>query len=169
MPEGGSTAVRVLRFPTGSAFDRPSDVHCGRSSAARYHVRGFPPRQQAGPMVFEAPPGNPRSDLLSAEATVDLLEQVKRGDRAALERLLRRCIQPLLRWARGRLPHRMRGMHDTADLVQDAVIAAVRRLDAFEARHQGALQAYLRLAVTNRIRDIIRQHKHRPPQTEIPE
>jgi RNA polymerase sigma-70 factor, ECF subfamily len=121
-------------------------------------------------MVFEAaPPGPPRADPLSPEATVELLEQVKQGDRVALDKLLRRCIQPLLRWARGRLPNTMRGMQDTADLVQDAVIAALRRLDAFEARHQGALQAYLRLAVTNRIRDIIRQHHHRPQRTELPD
>jgi RNA polymerase sigma factor (sigma-70 family) len=49
------------------------------------------------------------------------------------------------------------------------VFSAMRRLDAFEARHQGALQAYLRLAVMNRIRDVIRQQKRRPLQVELPE
>jgi RNA polymerase sigma-70 factor (ECF subfamily) len=38
----------------------------------------------------------------------------------------------------------------------------MRRLEAFESRHQGALMAYLRQAVMNRIRDVIRQHKRRP-------
>jgi RNA polymerase sigma factor (sigma-70 family) len=60
-------------------------------------------------------------------------------------------------------------MQDTADLVQDAVFSAMRRLEAFEARHQGALQAYLRLAVMNRIRDAVRQRQRRPQQTEFPE
>ena len=53
-------------------------------------------------------------------------------------------------------------MNDTADVVQDTIIAAMRRLEAFESRHQGALQAYLRQAVMNRIRDLIRHHKRRP-------
>jgi RNA polymerase sigma-70 factor (ECF subfamily) len=115
------------------------------------------------------PPQPPDSPLLTPEATVDLLEQVKHGDHAALDKLLERCIPPLRRWARGRLPQSARGMQDTADLVQDAVFSAMRRLEAFEARHQGALQAYLRLAVMNRIRDAVRQRQRRPQQTEFPE
>jgi RNA polymerase sigma-70 factor (ECF subfamily) len=60
-------------------------------------------------------------------------------------------------------------MQDTADLVQDAVFVAMRRLDVFESRHQGALQAYLRQSVMNRIRDLIRQRRRRPVQTELPD
>jgi RNA polymerase sigma-70 factor (ECF subfamily) len=60
-------------------------------------------------------------------------------------------------------------MMDTVDLVQDTVLSAMRRLDAFEARHQGALQAYLRQAVMNRIRDIMRQRQRRPDQVALPE
>jgi RNA polymerase sigma factor (sigma-70 family) len=115
------------------------------------------------------PPASSSSGPLTPEATVDLLEQVKRGDPAALDMLLQRCIEPLRRWARGRLPRSDRGMLDTSDVVQDAVFSALRRLEAFEARHQGALQAYLRLAVMNRIRDVIRQRRRRPTQTELPE
>ena len=48
-------------------------------------------------------------------------------------------------------------------------LAALRRLEVFEARHQGALQAYLRTAVMNRIRDVIRQRDRRPLQGEMPE
>ena len=58
-------------------------------------------------------------------------------------------------------------MEETADLVQDAVLAGLRRLDVFDARHQGALQAYLRLAVMNRIRDHIRRQRRRPQPTEL--
>jgi RNA polymerase sigma-70 factor (ECF subfamily) len=99
---------------------------------------------------------------LSPETTVELLELAKGGDPQALDRLLERCVPALRRWAHGRLPLTARGMNDTADVVQDTIIAAMRRLEAFESRHQGALQAYLRQAVMNRIRDIIRQHKRRP-------
>ena len=75
---------------------------------------------------------------LAPEATVELLNQIKGGDGAAMERLLQRCMPALRRWAHGRLPPSSRGMLETADLVQDAVVAGLRRLDAFESRHQGA-------------------------------
>ena len=99
---------------------------------------------------------------LSPETTVELLERAKGGDPHALDRLLERSVPALRRWAHGRLPHTARGMHDTADIVQDTIISAMRRLEVFESRHQGALQAYLRQAVLNRIRDVIRHHKRRP-------
>jgi RNA polymerase sigma-70 factor, ECF subfamily len=106
---------------------------------------------------------------LSSEDTVDLLELVRIGDRAALDRLLQRCIPALRRWAHGRLPPAARAMHDTGDLVQETVIAALRRLEAFEARYQGALQAYLRQALMNRVRDLVRQAARRPEQVALPE
>lgn len=99
---------------------------------------------------------------LSPETTVELLELAKGGDPEALGRLLERCVPALRRWAHGRLPLTARSLNDTADIVQDTVISAMRHLEAFESRHQGALQAYLRRAVMNRIRDVIRQHKRRP-------
>lgn len=105
---------------------------------------------------------------LPAEATLDLLDRVKGGDRLALDELLDRCMPALRRWAHGRLPTSARAMEDTGDLVQNTVIAVLRRLSSFEARHQGALQAYLRQAVMNRIRDLVRQRDRRPVQTELP-
>jgi RNA polymerase sigma-70 factor, ECF subfamily len=106
---------------------------------------------------------------LDPETTVELLQLAKAGDGEALDRLLERCLPPLQRWAHGRLPPASRGMNETADIVQDAVISAMRNLGNFEPRHQGALQAYLRRAVMNRIRDIIRMTRRRPTQTAIPE
>ena len=107
--------------------------------------------------------------VLNQEATIELLTRVRNGDEAALNRLLDRCLPPLRRWAHGRLPPFARDLMDTADLVQDTVIAALRRLDGFEARREGALQAYLRQALANRITDVVRQHLRRPIPTEMPE
>lgn len=104
-----------------------------------------------------------------AENTVELLAKARQGDHEALERLLQRTIPPLRRWARGRLPPAARGMDDTADLVQDSVFAALRHLERFEARDHGALQAYLRQAVMNRIRDLMRKVRRRPTPVELPE
>jgi RNA polymerase sigma-70 factor, ECF subfamily len=112
-------------------------------------------------------PGQPAP--LAPEATVDLLNRIRTGDEAALETLLQRCIPALRRWAHGRLPGSARGMLETADLVQDAVVASIRRLDGFEVRHQGALQAYFRQAVMNRIRDLVRQQHRRPNRTDLPD
>ena len=122
----------------------------------------MPPDLGRSPDRANAPP-------LSSEDTVDLLELVRIGDRAALDRLLERCIPPLRRWAHGRLPPAARAIHDTGDLVQETVIAALRRLEAFEARYQGALQAYLRQALMNRVRDLVRQAVRRPEQVALPE
>jgi RNA polymerase sigma factor (sigma-70 family) len=100
-------------------------------------------------------------------STVDLLERFKQGDEHAVGMLVERSLPPLKRWARGRLPQWARGLADTQDLVQDAVIRALPRLKTFEARHPGALQAYLRQAITNHIRDEIRKVNNRPAPTEL--
>ena len=101
------------------------------------------------------------------ESTLVLLARVRQGDRDALDQLFSRCLPPLRRWARGRLPAAARGALDTQDLVQDTVLNSLRRLDQFESRHEGALQAYLRQAVLNRIRDEARRFSRRPPAAEL--
>ncbi len=142
-----------------------------RRAAASYDELPVTPyRPSKRPMA--ADPGaerdRPGDGPLSPEATVDLLDRVKHGDREALDRLLVRLVPMLRRWAHGRLPNSARSMQDTADLVQDTIISAVKKLDGFELRHQGALQAYLRQSVLNRIRDVARYNDRRPGQTEIP-
>jgi RNA polymerase sigma-70 factor (ECF subfamily) len=114
-------------------------------------------------------PGVSAIETLSPEKTLDLLIRMKAGEPEALERLLARCLPPLRRWAHGRLPAYARDMQDTADLVQDTIVSALKHLDRFEPRHEGALQAYLRGALANRITDIIRQKQRRPSQTEMPQ
>jgi DNA-directed RNA polymerase specialized sigma24 family protein len=51
---------------------------------------------------------------------------------------------------------------DTDDLVQETVIQAFRKLDGFDYRGEGALLAYLRQALLNRIRSEIRKSQRRP-------
>lgn len=94
--------------------------------------------------------------------TADLLARARRGDADALNELFARYLQPLRRWARGRLPRWTRDLRDTDDLVQETLLQTLGRLDSFEPRHEGALQAYLRQAVVNRIRDEVRRVGRRP-------
>jgi RNA polymerase sigma-70 factor (ECF subfamily) len=79
------------------------------------------------------------------------------GDQDALNDLFRRHLPPLRRWARGRLPQWTRDLRDTEDLVQETLAQTLRHVDHFQPRHDGALQAYLRQAVMNRIRDEVRR------------
>jgi RNA polymerase sigma-70 factor (ECF subfamily) len=52
-------------------------------------------------------------------------------------------------------------------LVQDTLLHAFRKLDGFENRGEGALQAYLRTALMNRIRDELRRADRRPAPAPI--
>jgi len=110
-----------------------------------------------------------RGTLLSDEPTIELVIKARGGDRAAVEALLQRCLPPLKRWAHGRLPTAARGHLDTGDLVQDAAMHALKRLEFFEPRHVGAMQAYLRMSVINRIRDEVRRVSRQPTPVELPD
>ena len=91
------------------------------------------------------------------ESTFELIARARDGDEQALERLFARHLGPLQRWASGRLPKWARGLTDTDDLVQDTLLHTFKRIDAFDPRRVGALQAYLRQAILNRLRDELRR------------
>lgn len=112
---------------------------------------------------------NPLSETAALTGTLELLEQFRRGDARARDLLVERSLPQLRKWARGRLPQWARSLADTQDLVQDAVMRALPKLESFEARHPGALQSYLREAVQNRIYDEVRKVSNRPGVDELPE
>ena len=89
--------------------------------------------------------------------TSDLLDRARAGDEAALGALFERHIPRLRKWATGRLPRWARDIADTTDLIHDTIIVTIRHLEKFEARGDGALQAYLRQAIINRIRNELRK------------
>ena len=105
---------------------------------------------------------------IATDTTFELLERARAGDGVARDKVIERCLPALRRWAHGRVPPLVRDLHDTADLVQDTVLSALKRLDTFEARREGALQAYLRQALVNRVRDVVRMKLRRPPSAELP-
>jgi RNA polymerase sigma factor (sigma-70 family) len=111
--------------------------------------------------------GPPLPPSRTADSTATLLERARAGDRAAADALFARCWPPLLRWARRRLPLWARDLADTQDVVQEAVVQTFKHLDRIDARGEGALQAYLRQAVMNRIRDHIRRVTRRPAATAL--
>jgi RNA polymerase sigma-70 factor (ECF subfamily) len=60
-----------------------------------------------------------------------------------------------------------RDLTETQDLVQETMVQAFKHIDRFEVRGEGALQAYLRQALLNRIRSEIRRVGRRPAVSEL--
>ena len=106
-------------------------------------------------------------DQPEAESTLHLLERARSGDQVAADRLFARHARPLRRWASGRLPKWARDMADTDDLVQETLLQTFKRIGQFESRGVGALQAYLRQAILNRIREELRRKGRRPDGTGL--
>jgi RNA polymerase sigma factor (sigma-70 family) len=104
-----------------------------------------------------------------AESTFQLIDRARAGDRDALEQLFARHRKPLQRWASGRLPKWARDLVDTDDLVQDTLLQTFKRIADFQPHRVGALQAYLRQAVLNRIRDELRRNRRQPESTGLEE
>ena len=100
-------------------------------------------------------------------SSLTLLELAQAGDRAALDSLIARYLPRLQRWATGRLPQWARDMADTQDLVQETLFRSFRRIGGFESRGEGALLAYLRQAILNRIREELRRANRRPAASEL--
>jgi len=95
------------------------------------------------------------------DETQTLILRANAGDQAAADRLFARYAPALQRWTRGRLPRWARDIADTHDIVQDALLQTFRNLRDFEYRGEGALHAYLREAVMNRIRAELRRRGRR--------
>jgi RNA polymerase sigma-70 factor (ECF subfamily) len=99
--------------------------------------------------------------------TAVLIERVRDGDEAALGELMTRFLPRVRRWASGRVPAALRTMADTSDIVQDVLLRTFRRVERLDVEREGGLQAYLRRAVLNRIRDEFRQAHVRRPGAEL--
>ena len=100
--------------------------------------------------------------------TVRLLARARAGDRDALDRLFERYGPDLRRLAHGRLPRQSRQGLDTPDLVQDTLLQTFLHLDQFEDRGDGALRAYMRQVLVNRIRDEYRRAARRQLPAPLP-
>jgi RNA polymerase sigma factor (sigma-70 family) len=107
------------------------------------------------------------ADHRDPESTFELIDRARKGDQVAMDRLFARHLPPLQRWARGRLPKWARDLADTDDLVQETLLRTFKKIGDFEPRRVGALQAYLRQAVVNGLRDELRKKGRRPESIEL--
>ena len=108
-----------------------------------------------------SPPGS-----IDALPSMILLNRMQNGDAEAREELVRRYWPRLMRWAHGRLPIGAREMHDTVDIVQETMVAALGRMDEFEPENDAAFQSYLRAAILNRIRTLAKRAATRGEKIE---
>lgn len=103
----------------------------------------------------------------NATTSLELVIRANAGDDAAVAALYERYKPRLHRWAHNRLPPAARGALQTEDLVQDTLTHVLSHLGAFNPRHEGAFQGYVRTALRNRIRDVARYQKRRGPRDAL--
>lgn len=124
----------------------------------------------AGPARVPDPAGSSgeRQYGVTPDSSLVLLERARGGDRQALDALFLRYRARLRAWSRGRLPRWARAVIDTDDLVQEAFLHTLHQIGHIEPRTDAGLQAYLRQAVRNRIRDELRRVHARLPVDSMP-
>jgi RNA polymerase sigma-70 factor (ECF subfamily) len=110
-----------------------------------------PPTPGASPSGPPLAPGAGEPEDLGS--TLDLVQRARTGDQAAWEVLVARYQGQLKRFARSRLARQTHRLTDTDDVVQDVTVSVFRRLHRIELRFPGALLAYLRRSVSNRVAD----------------
>ena len=103
----------------------------------------------------------------SPETTQTLVHRAAEGDREAADVLFVRYAPAIRQWAHGRLPRWARDIADTNDLVQETLLQTFRNLNRFDYRGEGALHAYLRQGVMNRIREELRRHARHPARDAL--
>jgi RNA polymerase sigma-70 factor, ECF subfamily len=93
----------------------------------------------------------------SAE-TARLLEQARAGDKAALNELFARHRARLRRMVELRLDHRLRARIDASDVIQEAYVEGVTRLDGYLRDPSYPVFLWLRLIVGERLLKLHRHH-----------
>lgn len=134
---------------------------CAQEIQNRWSLSTIRPRHL---QMCDEPTDPPKAAHIDLESTFSLIERARAGDKQALERLFARHLE---RWATGRLPKWARDLADTDDLVQDTLLRTFKKIESFEPRRVGALQAYLRNAVLNRLRDELRRKGCEPESTNL--
>ena len=81
----------------------------------------------------------------------------RRSPESGAARMLERLLPSISAWAHGRLPGRARGRVETADLVQDATVGALRHLPPDKLDRAGTVRSYILESIRNRIVDEIRR------------
>ncbi|MCA8969295.1 MAG: sigma-70 family RNA polymerase sigma factor [Planctomycetes bacterium] len=98
-----------------------------------------------------------RQPPTSAPLTLQLLQRIRAGDVGAREELFAGAVPPLLTYVRVRLGPRLASKVEPIDVVQDALAAALPKIDEFEPHGRGAFVAWLCRIAERQIHDL---HDH---------
>jgi RNA polymerase sigma-70 factor (ECF subfamily) len=93
-----------------------------------------------------------------ANDTADLLQRARAGDQAAVNDLFTRHRDRLRRMVELRLDRRLQGRIDASDVIQDAYLDVVSRLDDYLRDPRLPLFLWLRLIVGERLLKLHRHH-----------
>jgi RNA polymerase sigma-70 factor (ECF subfamily) len=93
--------------------------------------------------------------------THDLLAQVASGDAEALERLLERYRPGLHAFVEARFDPHLRSRMDPSDVVQEAQLEVVRRMDDFLKRRPMPFHLWVRKTAYERLLNLRRDHRKR--------
>ena len=88
----------------------------------------------------------------------DLLARVRTGDQPALAELFARHKDKLRRMVQLRLDHRLTGRVSPSDVLQEAYIDALKRIDHYFEKPDQPFFGWLRLVVGQRLADVHREH-----------
>ncbi|MGQ0554212.1 MAG: sigma-70 family RNA polymerase sigma factor [Planctomycetota bacterium] len=102
----------------------------------------------------------PLGALPSAEETwvsIELLNRAQAGDAGALDQLLRRYEDRLRRVVRVRLDAKLRGLCESADVVQETLSAALTRIGDLQVSDRGAILRWLTRIAENEMTDLRRR------------
>jgi len=88
----------------------------------------------------------------------ELLTKVRGGDQQALAELFARHRDKLRRMVQLRLDHRLAGRVSASDVLQEAYIDAVKRIDHYFEKPDQPFFGWLRLIVGQRLADVHREH-----------
>ena len=162
--------MHAIAFDTSLPLLLPALPARGPRRYTRRSPATVPPRNREAVVSHSdspQPSSRARRQELLAAGSMELLTFVQSGDDLALDVLCARYLPALERWATGRLPAGARDLLETGDIVQETVVRSLRTIDRFEHQRPGALLAYLRTAIMNRIRDEARRVERRPMGTEL--
>jgi RNA polymerase sigma-70 factor (ECF subfamily) len=100
----------------------------------------------------------------------ELLAKVRAGDQQALAVLFACHRDRLRRMVQFRLDHRLAGRVSPSDVLQEAYIDAVRRIDHYFQKPDQSFFGWLRLIVGQRLADVHREHlaRKRDAGQEVP-
>ncbi|MFO0964594.1 MAG: sigma-70 family RNA polymerase sigma factor [Gemmataceae bacterium] len=96
-----------------------------------------------------------------SERTLALLAQIAAGDPQALEQLLARFQPDLVAFVECRLDPRVRARFNGSDVVQEAQLQVVRRMDDFLKRRPMPFHLWVRKTAYQRLLNLQRDHRRR--------